>query len=367
MIEREEVGVHPAQTEPALQKPGASPSAAETSLLESFSFIFSTGFSEIKRKSTMTRLSFEIKGLEREKEKFFHTLGKRAWEAHVEHSDVAGIIVNLKELQIEMNRLETQVGEHDTQIQDIESAKAELTEKFNRNLDGIERRIVPHRQKIESINAEKEDNKIQIEELRSKQDHLSVQVRDHQKNIQELDLGTDPHKEAGIESERRAIRDLFNEKCEVELKIPFHLSTLEKLKMALAGERSEIEKLEQEKDGVRRDYEQRIKDYNHEIHQLEDKKKLAVRMKQRYHHDMEPYLYDLGKRVDQLRLQPDAFRDVFETMDDFNHQVEGKRNQIYEAESLSRAMDRSAWTKFLIFSGSAIVLFVSLVIALLHF
>ncbi len=95
----------------------------------------------------------------------------------------------MKELQIEINRLETQFGEHETQIQDIEAAKSELTEKFNQSLDQIEQQIVPHRQKIETINAEKEDNKIQIEELRSKQDYLSQQVRFHQKNIQELDWG----------------------------------------------------------------------------------------------------------------------------------------------------------------------------------
>lgn len=366
MIEREEVGVHPAQNE-EVPKQASTLSITDPTFLERFSLIFTTGFSEIKRKSSITRLNFEIKGLERDKEKFFYTLGKRAWEAHVEHSDVAGIIVNLKELQIEMNRLETQVGEHDTQIHDIESSKADLTDKFNQSLDEVEQRIVPHRQKIESINAEKEDNKVQIEELRSKQDQLSVQVREHQKNIQDLDLGNDSDKEVRIEDEKRAVRDLFTEKCEVELKIPFHLSTLEKLKIALAGERSEIEKLEQEKDAVRRDYEHRIKDYNHEIHELEDKKKQAVRMKQRFRTDMEPFLFDLGKRVDQLRLQPDSFRDVFETMDDFNREIDSRRNHIYEAESLSRAMDQTTWTKFLIFSGGALVLFVGLVIALLHF
>lgn len=363
-MERTEAGIEPASNQSTLHPSGSFSSA---SLLTRFFLIFSTGFSEIKRKSAVTRLNFEIKGLEKEKESHFHTLGKRAWEAHIEHSEVAGIIVNLKELQIEMNRLETQVGEHDSQIQDIESSKAELTEKFNLNLDEVEKRIVPHRQKIESINAEKEDNKIQIEELRSKQDQLSIQVREHQKAIQDFDLGNDPDKQSKIENEKRAIRDLFSQKCEVELKIPFHLSTLEKLKIALAAERSEIEKLEQEKDATRRDYEQRMKDYSNEIHQLEDKKKQAGRQKIRYGRDMEPFLYDLGRRVDQLRLQPDVFRDVFGTMDEFNRQVELKRNQIYEAESLSRAMDRSVWMRFLIFSGSAIALVVFLVIALLHF
>lgn len=365
MIERQEAGHEPARIEPTTA--GATAPVHQENLLDRFSLIFSTGFSEIKRKSSITRLNFEIKGLERDKERHFQTLGKRAWEAHVEHSDVAGVIVNLKELQIEMNRLETQVGEHDSQIQDIEASKAEITEKFNQNLDELEKRIVPHRQKIESINAEKEDNKIQIEELRSKQDQLSVQVREHQKVIQELDLGDGPEKGPKVEDEKRAIRDLFAEKCEIELKIPFHLSTLEKLKIALAGERTEIEKLDQEKDAARRDYEQRIKDYNHEIHELEDRKKQASRQKERFKHDMEPFLYDLGKRVDQLRLQPDAFKDVFATMDDYNRQVETRRNQIYEAETLSRAMDRSAWTKFLIFSGSAVALVVFLLFALFHF
>jgi hypothetical protein len=32
------------------------------------------------------------------------------------HPDLAGIVVHLKELQIEMNRFKTQFGEHDTQI-----------------------------------------------------------------------------------------------------------------------------------------------------------------------------------------------------------------------------------------------------------
>ena len=162
-------------------------------------------------------------------------LGTRAWEAHVEHPDFAGIVVNLKELQIEINRLETQFGEHDTQIEDIETAKADLTEKFNQNLDQIDQQIVPHRQKIETINAEKEDNKIQIEELRSKQDYLSQQVRVHQKNIQELDLGTDVEKTSKIDLEKGAIRNIFLEKSEIECKIPFLMSRIEKLKISLGS------------------------------------------------------------------------------------------------------------------------------------
>ncbi|HSP07205.1 MAG TPA: hypothetical protein VLR94_08510, partial [Acidobacteriota bacterium] len=225
----------------------------QKNLLQHFAVIFNTGFSEIKRKGNITRLNFEIKGLEKEKEKHIQVLGRHAWDAHVEHPDFAGITVNLKEFQIDINRLETQFGEHDTQISDIESAKTELTEKFNQSLDQLDEKIAPHRQKIESINAEKEDNKIQIEELRSKQDSLSQQVRTHQKNIQELDLGTDDGKETKIELEKAAVRNLFLEKCEIELKIPFMMSQLEKLKLALSNETSEIGKLDSEKDSAKRD------------------------------------------------------------------------------------------------------------------
>src|SRR5262249_26155037 len=238
---------------------------------QTFSEIFTTGLSEIKRKSAITRLNFEIKSIDKEKEKFFQTLGTHAWEAHVEHPDMAGIIVHLKEIQIEMNRLENQAGEHETQIEDIEMGKAEQTEKFNTSLDEFDQRIVPHRQKIESINAEKENNKIQVEELRTKQDGLSVQVRFHQKNIQDLDLGPDPEKEPKISLEKGAIRGFYDEKCEIECRLPFLHSKMEKLKMALAAERAEIETQEQEKEITKRNYEQRMKDYNQEIHELEEK------------------------------------------------------------------------------------------------
>src|SRR3990172_8215055 len=163
-----------------------------------FSLIFRSGFSEIKRKGTVTRLHFEIKSVEKEKDTYVHALGIRAWEAHVEHPDLAGIVVHLKELQIEMNRLKTQFGEHDTQIQDIEASKASLTSQFNQSLAQLEDRIVPHRKRIDTINAEKESNKIQMEELRTKQDQLSQQVRVHQQNIQELDLADDAAKTSKI-------------------------------------------------------------------------------------------------------------------------------------------------------------------------
>lgn len=338
----------------------------EKNLLQNFALIFTTGVSEIKRKGSITRLNFEIKGLEKEKEKHVQVLGRHAWDAHVEHPDFAGITVNLKELQIDINRLETQFGEHDTQIKDIEVAKSELTEKFNQSLDGLDEQIAPHRQKIETINAEKEDNKIQIEELRGQQDTLSQQVRVHQKNIQEYDLGTDAEKETKIELEKASIRNLFLEKCEVELKIPFLLAKIEKLKLSLSNETSEIQKLEADKDAAKRDYEQRVKDYNHEVHQLEEKKKHTLRQKEHLKREMEPFLYDLGHKVEHMRLQEDTFRGIFQDLDSIRDQVELRRQQINEAESLSRAMDRGAWMKFLVFSGSMVLLFISLIYFLVH-
>ncbi len=345
---------------------GNKPEGPQKNLLERFSIIFNTGVSEIKRKGTITRLNYEIKGLEREKEKHIQVLGNRAWEAHVEHPDFAGVVVNLKELQIEINRLETQFGEHDTQIQDIESAKSEQTEKFNQNLDQIEQQIVPHRQKIETINAEKEDNKIQIEELRSKQDYLSQQVRVHQKNIQELDLGTDAEKTSKINLEKGAIRNIFLEKSEIECKIPFLMSKIEKLKISLAQETSEISHLEGEKDTAKRDFEHRMKDYNNQIHQLEDRKKHIIKQKEQFKKEMDPFLYDLGKKVEQHRLEEDSFSEVLSEMDQLNGLVELRRKQIVEAESLSRAMDRNAWTNFLVFAGSLVVLVISLIFVLLR-
>ena len=345
---------------------GSNPEGPKKNIFERFSFIFNTGFSEIKRKGTVTRLNYEIKGLEREKEKFIQVLGTRAWEAHVEHPDFAGIVVNLKELQIEINRLETQFGEHDTQIEDIETAKADLTEKFNQNLDQIDQQIVPHRQKIETINAEKEDNKIQIEELRSKQDYLSQQVRVHQKNIQELDLGTDVEKTSKIDLEKGAIRNIFLEKSEIECKIPFLMSKIEKLKISLGQETAEISRLEGEKDTAKRDFEHRMKDYNNQIHLLEDRKKQIVKQKEQLKKEMEPYLYDLGRKVDQLRLNEESFDTVLSEMDELNTSVELRRKQIIEAESLSRAMDRNAWTNFLVFSGSFVAIIISLIFVLLR-
>jgi chromosome segregation ATPase len=342
------------------------PETPRHNLLNRFSFIFNTGLSEIKRKGSITRLNFEIKSVEKEKEKHIQVLGNHAWEAHVEHPDFAGVIVNLKELQIDINRLETQFGEHDTQIKDIEAAKTELTEKFNQQLDQLDQLIVPHRQKIEMINAEKEDNKIQIEELRSKQDNLSQQVRVHQKNIQELDLGDDPEKTSKIELEKAAIRNIFLEKIDIECRIPFLMSNIEKMKIALGNETSAISNLEEEKDAAKREYEHRMKDYNSEIHELEDRKKQTSRQKEQLRREMDPFLYDLGRKVEQLRLEEQSFREVYNQLDQINEQVEIRRKQITEAETLSRAMDRSAWMNFLIFSGSAAVLLISIVYVLIR-
>ena len=327
--------------------------------------IFTTGLSEIKRKGTITRLYFEIKSLEREKEKYIHALGVRAWEAHVHHPDLAGILVNLKELQIEMNRLKTQFGEHDTEIVDIDHTKADLTEKFNKDLDLLEQAIVPHRERIEKINAEKESNKVQMEELRTQQDHLSQQIRLHQQSIQEIDLGSDADKETKIRVEQETIRKLYVDKADLDCRLPFLSSTAEKLKIELANERAEIERGEQSKENAKRDFEQRIKDYNHQIQLLEEKKKQLNREIEHYRREMQPYLYELGKKVEQLRLEEDSFHENYEQLDNFNRDVLTRQKQIIEAESLSRAMDRAAWAKFLVFSGSMVVLFASVVVLLL--
>ena len=136
--------------------------AVRDSILDRVLLMFTTGVSEIRRKGAVTRLHFEIKSFEREKEKYVQNLGHRAWEAHVSHSELAPIIVHLKELQIETNRAKSQYGEHDTQIKDIQSSKTELTAEFNQSLDKIEKDIVPHREGIERINAEKEEHKKQM-------------------------------------------------------------------------------------------------------------------------------------------------------------------------------------------------------------
>jgi chromosome segregation ATPase len=338
---------------------------AKQTLLDRIGLIFTTGLSEIKRKGSITRMHFEIKGLEREKEKYVHALGVRAWEAHVHHPDLAGILVNLKELQIEMNRLKTQFGEHDTEIVDIDHAKAELTEKFNHNLDLLEQSIVPHRQRIEKINAEKESNKIQIEELRTKQDDLSQQIRLHQQSIQDLDLASDADKEAKIRVEQEGIRALYLEKAEIDCRLPYHLATAEKLKIELASEKSEIERGEQKKETSKRDFELQIKDRNQQIQHLEEKKKQSSREIEQYRKEMQPFLFDLGKKVEQLRLEEDSFRENYEQLDGYSRDVKTRQKQIIEAESLSRAMDRSAWTKFLVFSGTVAALFVFAVLLLL--
>ena len=345
---------------------GVQTGPEKDTLMERVFLIFSTGVSEIKRKGAVTRLHFEIKNFEKDKERYVQALGIRAWEAHVHHPDLAGIVVNLKELQIEMNRIKTQFGEHDTQIRDIESLKAELTQKFNQDLDRLDQQIVPHRQRIESINAEKEDNKVQTEELRTKQDHLSQQVRIHQQNIQELDMADDADKASKVQVEQDAIHSLYRERSEIDCRIPFLLSQMEKLKISLANERSAIEKLEQQKEACKRDYEHRIRDYNQQIHQLEERKKQAFRQMEHYRRDMEPFLFDLGKKVEQLRLELSTFRENYDQLDGFNREIETRRKQILEAESLSRAMDRAAWTKFLVFSGGMVVFVVCAAVLLLH-
>jgi len=350
------------ETSPSEVKPGPS----DNGLLDPFVRIFHTGFSELKRKSTITRLHFEIKSFEKEKQKHVRVLGNRAWEAHVEHPDIAGIIVHLKELQIEMNRLKTQFGEHDTQIKDIEVTKAELTEKFNQELDRLEQQIVPHRQMIETTNAEKEDNKVQIEELRTKQDELSQQVRVHQKNIQEFDLGDDAGKTQKIELEKTAIRDIHQEHTQADCRLPFLMSNLEKLKITLSNEKSAIERLEQEKETSKRHYEQRIKDYNAETTQLEEKKKQCSRQIETFRREMDPFLHELGRKMEQLRLQEHNFPDNFHEVDQVNKEIQQRLKQITEAESLSRAMDRGAWNKFLMFSGGVVLLFVTLAFLLFH-
>lgn len=349
-----------------IQEPDLKEGSVQANLVKHFSLIFNTGLSEIKRKGTVTRLYFEIKSFEKDKEKFVRDLGNHAWEAHVDHPDVAGIIVHLKELQIDINRLGTQFGEHDTQIKDIEFAKVEFTRKFNEDLDQFDQKIAPHRQKIETINAEKEDNKIQIEDLRSKQDNLSQQVRVHQTNIQELDLVENVEKKPRIELEKAAIRNLYMEKCEIECNIPFLMSNIEKLKVTLAAERSEIEKLEQEKETIKRGFEQRIKDYNNQIHQLDEKKKQTARQMENLKREMEPFLLDLGRRVEQLRLEEANFRETYGQLDGLKAEIEDRQKQIEEAESLSRAMDRSAWNTFLLVSGTFVVLILSLVLFLFH-
>jgi chromosome segregation ATPase len=333
-------------------------------LSDRIALIFTTGLSEIKRKGTVTRLYFEIKGLEREKEKYVHALGVRAWEAHLHHPELAGVLVNLKELQIEMNRLKTQFGEHDTEIADIDHTKADLTEKFNKDLDLVEQSIAPHRERIEKINAEKESNKVQIEELRSQQDHISEQIRLHQQSIQEFDLGSDADKETKIRAEQEAIRAKYVEKADLDCKLPFHYATAEKLKIELSNERAEIERGEQNKEMSKREFELRIKEHNQQIHHLEEKKKQLTREIEHYRREMQPYLYELGKKVEQLRLEEEGFRENYEQLDSFTRDIQTRQKQIVEAESLSRAMDRGAWTKFLVVSGTMAVLVVSAVLLL---
>ncbi len=99
---------------------------------------------------------------------------------------------------------------------------------------------------------------------------------------------------------------------------------------------------------------------NHEIHELEDRKKAGFQAEERYRHDMEPFLVRSGKRVDQLRLQPKPFAMSLRRWTTSTGSGESRTQQIYEAETLSRAMDRLSQPgrKFLIFSGSAVALVV---------
>jgi hypothetical protein len=70
--------------------------------------------------------------------------------------------------------------------------------------------------------------------------------------------------------------------------------------------------------------------------------------------------------MELLRLQETNFPEVFEELDAVNHEIDTRRQQIVEAESLSRAMDRAAWTKFLVFSCGMILIVVSIFLMLLH-
>ena len=191
-------------------------------------------------------------------------------------------------------------------------------------------------------------------------------MRVHQTNIQELDLVENVEKKPRIELEKAAIRNLYMEKCEIECNIPFLMSNIEKLKVTLAAERSEIEKLEQEKETIKRGFEQRIKDYNNQIHQLDEKKKQTARQMENLKREMEPFLLDLGRRVEQLRLEEANFRETYGQLDGLKAEIEDRQKQIEEAESLSRAMDRSAWNTFLLVSGTFVVLILSLVLFLFH-
>lgn len=336
------------------------------SLIDRVLLMFRTGVSEIRRKGAVTRLHFEIKSFEREKEKYIQTLGLRAWEAHVSHSELAPIIVHLKELQIETNRSKSQYGEHDTQIKDIQSSKTDLTGEFNQTLDKVEQEIVPHREGIERINAEKEEHKKQIEELRAKQEQLSQQIRLHQQNIQEFDLGDDASKASKIQLEQDGIRKCGLEESEIACKIPLLLAQVERLKAQLAAERSTIEKLEGNKESAKRDFERKIKESNSRIRELEGKKKEATRQMEHFREEMEPFLYDLGKKVEQLRIPHDSFHDDYQQLNRLNSEMSDRDKQILEAESLSRAMDRKAWAGFLVFSGGMIVLVLAAVLVLLR-
>jgi chromosome segregation ATPase len=144
------------------------------------------------------------------------------------------------------------------------------------------------------------------------------------------------------------------------------MSHIEKLKIALARERSEIEKLEQEKETIKRGFEQRIKDYNNQIHQLEEKKKQTTRQMENLKREMEPFLLDLGRRVEQLRLEEGSFRDTYGQLDGLKAEIDDRQKQIEEAESLSRAMDRSAWNTFLLVSGSFLLLIFGLLVIFLR-
>jgi DNA repair exonuclease SbcCD ATPase subunit len=144
------------------------------------------------------------------------------------------------------------------------------------------------------------------------------------------------------------------------------MSKLEKLKIQLAEERLAIENLEQKKEAAKRDFERTLRESNGQIRHLEEKKKSASKHAEHFRREMEPFLYDLGSKVEQLRLQEAVLRENYQHLDGVNGEMEKRQKQIREVESLSRAMNRSAWTQFLFFSGSMLVLFVSAVILLLR-
>jgi hypothetical protein len=81
---------------------------------------------------------------------------------------------------------------------------------------------------------------------------------------------------------------------------------------------------------------------------------------------MEPFLLDLGRREERLRLEEGSIRETYGQLDGLKAEIDDRHKQIEEAESLSRAMDRSAWNTFLLVSGSFHLLVFSLVVIFLR-